>query len=373
MCAGLREENLFVHSGGDLTGARENEAHPITVSDIRRRDGNPADGVHVLYIAGMGRSGSTLLCRTLGSVEGFLGTGELMRLICRGLDAGDLCGCGTPVRDCQLWSGVLTDLSRRCPDLDLVRLETTRRRITEGWDFLRYLFMPAGFSSLERDLAEYREFLSALYRSIRSVTGADVIVDASKNLFFAKLLTETPGVRVSFVHLVRDSRGVANSWMRKTARPGTNGRKEYFRQLGPFLGPILWSSANLMAESLRKRAARYMLVRYEDFIDAPSATVDRILREIRPAHPLPSVPHVNGESIRLGLDHLIASNPNRSQRGEIELREDLAWRREMSAPSRLLITGLTLPLLRRYGYRVLPGPLGNGIEVGGAVTRQPEP
>jgi hypothetical protein len=363
---------FFAQSGGDLTGARENETHPRTQPAIRRSDHNEAEAVHVLYIAGMGRSGSTLLCRTLGSVEGFFGTGELMRLICRGLDAGDFCGCGAPVEDCELWSGVLHDLSRRCPDLDLERLETTRRRVTEGWEFLRYLFVPAGVSSLERDLHEYRGFLGALYRSIRFVTGADIIVDASKNVFFAKLLTETPGVRVSFVHLVRDSRGVTHSWTRKTPRPGTNGRQEYFRQLGPFLGPMLWSAANLMAESLHKRAVRYVRVRYEDFIGAPSATVDRILRELRPERAVPEVAHVNGTSVRLGLDHLIASNPNRSQRGEIDLREDLAWRREMSASRRTLVTGLTLPLLRRYGYRALAGPAGDGIEVSRAATRLPE-
>lgn len=60
-----------------------------------RPDDRDAGPVHVLYIAGMGRSASTLLCRTLGSVEGFVGTGELMRIVDRGVASGDLCSCGT--------------------------------------------------------------------------------------------------------------------------------------------------------------------------------------------------------------------------------------------------------------------------------------
>ena len=67
------------------------------------------DEVHVLYIAGIGRSGSTLLCRTLGSVEGYLGTGELMRILGRGVTSGDQCSCGEAVGTCDLWGAVLRD------------------------------------------------------------------------------------------------------------------------------------------------------------------------------------------------------------------------------------------------------------------------
>lgn len=334
-----------------------------------RSDDGDAEAVHVLYIAGMGRSGSTLLCRTLGSVEGFVGTGELMRIIDRGVATGDLCSCGTAVNTCEIWSEVLEDLEKRCPDLDLARLERTRKRITEGWEFLRYLFLPAGLSGFERDLEDYRSFLSALYRSVRAVTGARVVVDASKNLLFAMLLTETPGVTVSILHLIRDSRGVAHSWARKTRRPGTHARQEYFRQLGPVLSSILWSTAQLTAEWLGERAVRSIRVRYEDFVAAPSITVSRILDGLGSPRRISDTAHVDGTSVRLGMDHLVASNPNRSQRGVIELREDLAWRCDRRLLRRWLVTGLTMPLLRRYGYRIRPRGEEPGPEVSRIVAR----
>lgn len=338
--------------------------------------GEPArsgrEAVEVLYIAGMGRSGSTLLCRTLGSVDGFIATGELMRIIGRGLGNGDLCGCGVPVGRCELWSAVMREVDRRSPGLDLARLEETRRRITEGWDFLRFLFLPRVAAGFWSDVDGYRRFLTTLYRSIRAVTGARVIVDASKNVFFAKLLTETPGVRVSFVHLVRDSRGVAHSLRRRQQRPGTNGRLEYFRQHGTFVGTLFWSGANLMTEWLRDRVAHFVRVRYEDFVADPSGTIERIVGELNPARAAP-LAHVNGTSVRLGIDHVIASNPNRARRGEIELHEDLAWRREMSVPRRWLTTGLTLPLLRRYRYPMVPPPVDGSAGMRAIVTGQPEP
>ena len=88
----------------------------------------------------------------------------------------------------------------------------------------------------------------------------------------------------------------------------------------------------------------------------PSATdADWVLREILPVEGPGPLAHVNGHSIQLGVDHLIASNPNRSRRGAIELREDVAWR-EMSAPRRWRVSALTFPLLLRYGYRARPTP-----------------
>jgi hypothetical protein len=313
---------------------------------------DPDDDVRVLYIAGMGRSGSTLLCRALGTIDGFVGTGELMRVLGRGLLNGDLCSCGVEVRRCELWHEVWRDFQRRHQGFDLVSLERTRQRVTESWEFLRYLFLPNGQSTLGRDLQEYRRFLAAFYRSVRDVTGARVIVDASKNLLFARLLTETPGLRLRLVHLVRDSRGVAHSWGRPQRRPGTSGRQEYFRQVGPTLASILWTTANIVSVRTARRTEGRRLVRYEDFVADPSGTVRAIAESMDDEEIAQPLSHINGESIRLDRDHLIASNPNRSQRGQIALREDVAWRREMPAASRWIVTGLTFPFLRRYGYPV---------------------
>ena len=313
------------------------------------------DDVSVLYIAGIGRSGSTLLCRTLGAVDGFLATGELMRIVDRGVGTGDDCSCGTPVTECDLWGPVLSHLHQHHPEFDMAQLEATRKQVTEGWGFLPYLFLREKPEEMARGLGEYRRFLVALYRSIRAVTGARVIVDASKNLMFARMLTETPGIRLTILHLVRDSRGVAYSLMKKQQRPGTKGRQEYFRQFGPVLGPILWSTAQITTETLRSKAAAFVRVRYEDFVAHPSDTVRGVLREIHPIAGAGALHHVNGHSVQLGVDHLIASNPNRSRRGAIELREDVAWR-EMSAPRRWVVSALTFPLLLRYGYRALPTP-----------------
>lgn len=311
------------------------------------------DDIEVLYIAGIGRSGSTLFCRSLGAADGLVATGELMRILGRGVSNGDLCSCGAPVPACSFWRAVLDDLTHRAPGLDFDLLEATRKRVTEGWEFLRYFFTSLDGSSLGRDLAAYRAFLAALYQSIAAVSGGRVVVDASKNLMFASLLTETPGLRVSVVHLVRDSRGVAYSLMRRQPRPGTTGREEFFRQQGPVLGSILWNTAHVTTERIGRRIGRLVRVRYEDFVANPRGAVTVALDRAGFAAGN-GLDHLGDAAVQLSTDHLIASNPNRARRGQIPLREDLAWRREMRASTRWLVTALTFPLLQRYGYPLHP-------------------
>ena len=65
--------------------------------------------VPVLYIAGSGRSGSTLLASVLGSVDGVFNAGELRYVWERGLADGALCACRKPVIECPVWTDVFKE------------------------------------------------------------------------------------------------------------------------------------------------------------------------------------------------------------------------------------------------------------------------
>ena len=60
----------------------------------------------VLYIAGVGRSGSTLLERMLGAVPGAVNTGELNAIFSRVSQQDQRCGCGEPFSECPFWREV---------------------------------------------------------------------------------------------------------------------------------------------------------------------------------------------------------------------------------------------------------------------------
>jgi hypothetical protein len=50
------------------------------------------------------------------------------------------------------------------------------------------------------------------------------------------------------------------------------------------------------------------------------------------------------------VSHTVSGNPNRFETGAVELRPDREWISKMSPRNKALVTALTLPLLKHYGY-----------------------
>lgn len=309
-----------------------------------------APPLRVLYIAGIGRSGSTLLNRTLGATPGFFAGGELMHFFGRGVRENELCACGTVFRDCGVWGRVIRELGEEATPRRAAEIDPFRHAITEGRHLLTMLLSPWKPRRLRERLTEYRETVVRVYRAVQRVTGCRVLVDSSKNLSYARILQSIPEIRVYVVHLVRDPRGVTYSMSKKIRRPGVPWREEYLSHRGPLPASTLWMLANLAAESLRARADGYVRVRYADFVEAPAATLRRILRMTGEVEEDGRLAHIDGRTVHLGAQHILSGNPVRARVGRIPLREDVAWRREMEPGRRRLVTGLTFPFLLRYGF-----------------------
>lgn len=61
---------------------------------------------------------------------------------------------------------------------------------------------------------------------------------------------------------------------------------------------------------------------------------------------------VEGQLLRLNVNHSAAGNPSRFRTGTVAVRPDDEWRTGQRASDRLITTGLTMPFLRRYGYPI---------------------
>jgi len=76
------------------------------IGDAETWQAEPADpSPPVVYVAGSGRSGSTILERVLGQMPGFVNVGELIDLYRRPPE-GERCGCGLAFTACPFWLGV---------------------------------------------------------------------------------------------------------------------------------------------------------------------------------------------------------------------------------------------------------------------------
>jgi hypothetical protein len=312
--------------------------------------GPPAAPVRVLYIAGSVRSGSTVLDKVLGELDGFFAGGEISYVWERGLVENWLCGCGARFRDCPVWSAVLRSAFGGIDAVDARRMIALQRKATRIRYVPRVVLSSRNGGASGADLAPLRENLSRLYSAIRSTTGSRVIVDSSKLPGYGYLLDGVPGIDLRVVHLVRDPRAVAYSWMRKKTQVDRGAEGDMHRS-GPFMSSVLWSIWNSTAEALWKPSPeRYLLLRYEDFVRDPSAAVRRIQGWL--GEEAGDLRFLDGHSVRLGVAHTVAGNPNRLETGRIQIHPDLEWTSRMALRDRALVTGLTWPLLKHYRYPV---------------------
>jgi hypothetical protein len=301
--------------------------------------------IKILYVAGCGRSGSSLLGHVLGQLEGFCYVGEAMWSNARRLTTR-LCGCGVLLGSCDFWKAVRREIARgsgagEAPEfLGLGRLPR--------WRHLPLTFAPDHERRLESLYGESWRSCRRLYPAISAVSGAEVIVDSSKSVPYARMLGLLPELDLHIVHLVRDARAVARSWQRLKPAPDRFDQP-YLSQHTPLKAAVLWATSNLGAELLCRRPPdRYLRLRYEDFVARPRESVDRLSRMVtgRPA----DLPWVGDRVLDLGATHSVTGNPGRLATGPVELRLDAEWETGMRRAERRLLTALTWPLLLRYGY-----------------------
>lgn len=326
--------------------------------------------VRVVFLGGLGRSGTTLLERLLGEMPGVAPLGEVVHLWARGVLAGEPCGCREPFGRCPFWrevgerafGGWSAGLAHRMLALQ-ERVGRTRhipalaRLVARGRAGGRQ-GPPAGAARREepgepgasRAPAELEEYAAAhrrLYDAAGAVAGRPVVVDSSKHASLAFCLAAA-GAGVHVVHVVRDPRAVAHSWHGRTARP-EDGRP--MTRWSPARTSLHWLTQNLGLELLARSGFRVVRVRYEDLLASPAGTLGRLAGEIglRP-HP-DLLDSLSGGQVELSPSHTVSGNPVRFVAGRIGLVEDDRWRTASPARHRRLVTTMTWPLMVRYGYR----------------------
>jgi hypothetical protein len=148
--------------------------------------------------------------------------------------------------------------------------------------------------------------------------------------------------------MVRDPRGVAYSFQKHAAK--TTGLEGHIVAVR---AAVRWLAKHLTNEAVRRRYGpqRWLLVRYERFVDDPRHAVEAVAKMLGASPPLVdlspgipiTVPEVHGPD---------GSRWRRFVGTEVILDLDDQWQKELHPVDRVLVTLLTYPLLRRYGYPI---------------------
>lgn len=306
--------------------------------------------VPVLYIGGYSRSGSTILMRLLGKVDGLFPIGELWDVWARSFTQNQLCGCGKPFRECEFWTAVVQDAFGGFNKVDVERMQSLRHDVQGNQVLLPLMVSALRGNTYREQLQEYSAILNQFYLSIQKVSGCRMIVDSSKVPPYAFLLKELPTVALQILHLVRDSRATAYSWQRKKQRPEIHWKTEYMEQYSPVRSALEWNVMNGLFQFLQGTGAPYKRIRYEAMVSHPADTLNEICHWLGVDGTTLDF-GTDGQTVQVATDHTVSGNPNRFQQGAVKIRPDYEWQEKMPSAQKTLVTALTFPQLWWYGYR----------------------
>jgi hypothetical protein len=302
----------------------------------------------VVYLSGFGRSGSTLVERLLGAAPGWVNVGELVDLARSVAPADERCGCGSPFSRCPVWTEVgRVAFGGWTPEildrLALLQRSAARQRHLPG------LLVSTRPPSVE--LVELRDAYARIYRAVAEVSGANVVVDASKGPALGAAVAGAADVDLSMLNLVRDPRAVAWSWRRHVDRPhATSGADEMWR-IPVHRSAAQWTALQLEVEAIaRAGRTRVARVRYEDVVTDPIRTLVAATTALGVPLGPGDLPVLDGGDVVLQPSHGLSGNPGRFRSGLLALLSDDGWTSEMPPSSRALVTAITLPLLATYRY-----------------------
>ena len=303
--------------------------------------------VRIVFVGGYARTGSTLLDRLLGQVEGFASLGEVRRIWDRCFLGNQLCGCGRPFHDCPFWREVADRAFGGFDGVDARQVLRDKTSVDNFWNIPR--IVTGGWTrSYRRRILAYGEVLGRLYGAIHAVSGARFLIDSTKDPQHAYILRAIPGFDVRMLHLVRDSRAVAYSWRRVRRRPEIYWRDQNMARFPITRTALAWDLTNAAAEAMGSGGRWYSLIRYEDLVRNPAHELGRVASELG-LGPV-DLSFLRQPTIELTPSHTVAGNPMRFDVGPVTLRPDVEWTDAMSAVDRAIVTTLSWPLLRRYGY-----------------------
>jgi len=333
----------------------------------------------VVFIAGDGRSGGTLLGQILDGLSDSVYIGELKNIWHESFEQNEPCGCGERFRHCEFWRAVVEKVFGSFDRLDLKEMLRMHRSVArERYIPILMLLNRVPAELLGSNLPRaYEDALSGLYRAIREVAGKTVVVDSSREVSQALMLARIPSIDLRVLHLVRDSRAVAfsnsrrkpqfrvynGSQHRETVLTSSASSKLAFDEDGiqrilPRQGAVqsalLWTWRNAWASAIprlrRRRKIPYARLRYEDLVRAPRETIGSALDQLRLGRP--DLSTIQGTYIKLGVNHAISGNPVKFNSSGVDLRDDDEWRSAMRERDRRTVTLITGHLMRRYGYAI---------------------
>jgi len=256
------------------------------------------DRIKLLYIAGTGRNGSTLLERILTEIPGVFAAGELGRVT--RYNKSKTCLCGEKLTVCPIWQAVSKEIDSQIDEERFTQLDLKYSNL-KGINLLKLLTNQKELK-LSSDFQQYLHMLEIKYKAIHKHKSGQIITDSTIDSLYGYYLSLIPSIDLYILHLIRDPRGVSYSWQRLKFSSST-AKKSWTPQISPLKTALSWLKRNIFLEFMFARTKKYLQISYEDLVENPSAVVKEIANLLNLK--LEQLDFIKGQKITLGESHLI--------------------------------------------------------------------
>ena len=278
--------------------------------------------IKVIYIVGLGRSGSTLLERIIGGADNVWPLGEI-RSLKEYVEKDLVEESGEKMSNSTFWSPVV----KRIKSLDLEMFDKYNR-----FNLKRLIKTLRG----KENVKDEEKILKLILNRAKELEGEEVdyLLDASKLISRFLLLRNQKNIDLYVIHLVRDGRGVINSFEK-------NGIS-WFRTLG------IWIKNNLFISLFIKNIVdeeKIIHLSYDRFTKNPEKYLDIINRKFGTNIDLNNYL----KKVREKKTYSISGNSMRSKQLN-EIKRDQQWKKIMPLWKKFLLTILVYPFNKIWVY-----------------------
>jgi len=323
-----------------------------------------------VYIAGRGRSGTTLLSALLGNHPEICAVGELANLSLQCYRDENtrwqgLCGCGSRPFDCEFWSKIIESIkteygcdlkespfSWRISDVGIeeeyrsaakrkVPIAWLRNKIWRTFRQLQYSDVPF-LSSLSKIYTPQRIWITNrqfVASRIADVSDCPVVIDISKDYLGMRDVNDYASLPTKIIFITRDCRG--NIWSRVRKESDSVDRPRVLVRCAKNWVRVNRSILNrLKAVSDRD----WLHIRYEDLCRDSEGTMKEVIKFIGLEY------FSDILEFRDDVQHTIAGNRIRFSGKTTEIREDFAWKSNLTVDELRTIEEICGPLAAELGY-----------------------
>ena len=295
------------------------------------------DKLNLIYVASNGRSGSTLLEILVGKHPQCCTVGEL-QMLPNNLKYDTLCGCGSKVSSCELWSQVYLENKSLLDSGSIAKFRNRNAgKVIRIGEIIDVMFNKS--SNQEKYSAYGQDNFQVLTTVSKKIDLENMtyFIDSSKDPYRLKWLALSGYFNIYVLHIIKEPQAMVYSFAK--------GRDSWLKTIYWTIRMSLrWVIENIIIKKFSQIYVckeNVLKVKYEVFAQNPDDEMDRIFKFL-------SLGRANVTSDAFEYeDHGISGNAMRFKSKEIRL--DKKWEKDMGLISKLIVLIITAPF--KYLYK----------------------